>query len=81
MAELVQQAGSESGPLGDHLRALLSRLLRCEDLLAALRTVLRDGRVENALRHRLIAGGLVKERDGRLAARNALYAAYFDRVL
>lgn len=81
MAELVQQAGSESGPLGDHLRALLSRLLRCEDLLAALRTALRGGRVENALRHRLIAGGLLKEHDGRLAARNALYAAYFERVL
>ena len=78
---LMQEATSETGPFGDHLRALLSRMNRRDGLLGELKTVLKTGRCDSANRDRLIKGGLVLERDGRLYMRNALYDQYFRRVL
>lgn len=79
--QLMQEATSETGPFGDHLRALLSRVNRRDGLLSELKTVLKAGRCDDANRDRLIKGGLVMERGGRLHMRNALYDQYFRRVL
>lgn len=81
LAELLREQDSESGPFGDQLRALLTRLYRNPELTEALRRVVRNGNLDGTLRHRLIAGGMIKEQNGRLVARNPLFAAYFQRVL
>jgi hypothetical protein len=81
LAELLKEADSETGPFGDHLRALLARLHTRPDLPAAMRQALRVGMADTAPRHRLIAGGLLKEAGGRLVPRNQLYGAYLSRVL
>lgn len=81
LGDLVQEADSETGPFGDHLRALLARLHTRPDLPAAMRQALRSGTAETAQRHRLIAGGLLKEVGGRLVPRNPLYGTYLNRVL
>ncbi len=78
---LLQEAASETGPFGDHLRAALSRLSRRPELPEALRNVVNGRAVDGDTRMRLIAGGLVKEQQGRLVARNPLYQDYFRRVL
>lgn len=79
-ADLLGEAASETGPFGDHLRALFSRLHLRPGLIDALRHALRSGEVDHEARHRLIAGGIVKEVGGRLQARNPLYDSYFRRV-
>lgn len=79
--ELLKEADSETGPFGDHLRALMVRLHMRPNLQAAMRSAVRSGVVDGPVRHRLIAGGLIKERAGRLVARNSLYERYFHRVL
>nr|WP_246448543.1 AAA-like domain-containing protein [Roseateles oligotrophus] len=79
-ADLLGEAASETGPFGDHLRALFSRLHLRPGLIDALRNALRSGEADNEARHRLIAGGIVKEIGGRLLARNPLYDNYFRRV-
>ncbi len=78
---LMQEATSETGPFGDHLRALLSRLYRRDGLLNELKRVLKTGQCDGVNRDRLIKGGLVIERNGRLQMRNALYDQYFRKVL
>lgn len=83
LAELLREADSESGPFGDHLRALLARLNVRPDLLVAMRSALRTGdKVEPALGVGLIAGGLLKSVVGeRFRVRCALYGTFFSRVL
>lgn len=81
LAELLREADSESGPFGDHLRALLARLHARPDLLMAMRHALRTGMADTAQRHRLMAGGVLKESAGRLVARCPLYSTYLTRVL
>lgn len=82
LAELLREAHSESGPFGDHLRAMLARLHTRADLPGAMRNALRTGVVADAnLRHRLMAGGVLKETGGRLMARCPLYGTYLGHVL
>lgn len=78
---LLKDADSESGPFGDHLRALLARLMRREDMCKALRAALKTGQCEGEARFRLIAGGLLREQDQRVVARNELYRRYFAKAL
>lgn len=78
---MMAEAESESGPFGDHLRALLTRIGLRPDLLSHLKTVLQTGRCDDRERHRLISGGLIVDKAGRLHARNKLYDRYFRRVL
>lgn len=78
---MMAEAESESGPFGDHLRALLTRIGLRQDLKTHLKTVLQTGRCDDRERHRLLSGGLIVEKAGRLQARNKLYDRYFRRVL
>jgi len=81
-SSLLAEADFETGPFGDHLRALLARLACRPGLEQALKVALVSGRCEDAMRHWLIAGGLIREEGGgRLGARNQLYGRYFTRVL
>ena len=80
-AELIEQADSETGPFGDHLRALVTRLQKREGLSAQLRATLSGRPCDTDARHRLIAGGLIRDVSGSLVPRNALYQRYFRRVL
>jgi hypothetical protein len=78
---LIAEACSETGPFGDHLRALLTRLILKADLGSAIRSALSGDRLDGRARERLIAGGLFVEQGGRLAARNQLYDRYLRRAL
>src|SRR5262249_8316052 len=79
--DLFSEIDVESGPLGDHLRALLSRLSRRPEPLKALKLALSTGQCDIDSRNRLIGGGLVTEQGDKLVARNELYRRYFTRVL
>lgn len=78
---MLTEADSESGPFGDHLRALLTRIGLRPDLKNHLKTVLQTGRCDDRVRHQLLSGGLIIEKESRLQARNKLYDRYFRRVL
>ncbi|MGR8953235.1 MAG: AAA-like domain-containing protein [Gammaproteobacteria bacterium] len=78
---MITEAESESGPFGDHLRALLTRISMRPNLLVQLKTVLQSGRCNDRERDGLISGGLIVDRAGRLQARNQLYDRYFRKVL
>jgi len=80
-ATLEAEADSEGGPFGDHLRAQLIRLGRRPEVLNALATALSSGKCPDEMRMRLMAGGLIVERNGRVEARCPLYQRYFTRVL
>lgn len=81
-AGLLSDADSESGPFGDHLRALLTKLTRYPEIQAPLEQSYRFGSCSDPrMRHRLLAAGLVAERDGRLVPRNDLYRRYLERAL
>ncbi|WP_300452625.1 AAA-like domain-containing protein [Accumulibacter sp.] len=73
-------ADSESGIFGDHLRTLLARV-NFAGLGEALRRLLAGQPAPDDHRRRLLEGGLIVERQGRIAARNGLYGRYFGRVL
>jgi hypothetical protein len=79
--DMITEADSETGPFGDHLRALLTRLGLRPNLLAQLRAALQSGRCDDKERNRLISGGLIVDKAGRLQARNKLYDRYFRRAL
>jgi AAA-like domain/TIR domain len=81
LPKLLAEADSETGPFGDHLRALLSRLGRRPEVQPALKAALSTGHCQDGPRHRLMAGGLLIEEGGRVVARNELYNRYFKRVL
>jgi hypothetical protein len=79
---LLEQADSEAGPFGDHLRALLTKLSRYPEIQAPLAQVYRFGTCADArMRHRMLAAGLIAERSGQLVPRNELYGRYLERVL
>jgi len=80
-SQLFDEAASESGPFGDHLRALLARVSMRPGLADALRDAIKLGAVGGPERHALIAGGVIREQGGRLVARNALYDSYLQRAL
>jgi AAA-like domain/TIR domain len=80
-AELIEQADSETGPFGDHLRALMTRLQKREGLSNQMRAALAGRPCDTDARLRLIAGGLIRDVSGSLVPRNTLYQRYFRRVL
>jgi hypothetical protein len=81
-AQLLEQAGDERGPFGDHLRALLMKLHEKEELLAAMKQVIRTGTVSDQdLYYRLYGAGLVRREGQRINPANLLYARYFKSAL
>lgn len=78
---LEAEADSEGGPFGDHLRAHLIRLGRRPEVRAALYAALSTGKCPEEMRLRLMAAGLIIERNGKVEARCPLYRHYFMRVL
>jgi nucleoside phosphorylase len=77
---LLRDAARPDGPFGDHLRALLAKLRRHarQDLLAALRQVIRHGTASNDdVLDRLQAAGLVRREEDKVAVGNGLYARFF----
>ncbi len=80
--DLIQRAHEDRGPLGDHLRALLTKLYEMPELLAAMKEVIRSGKVSDRdLYYRLYGAGLVRMDGERVNPANLLYARYFRRAL
>jgi hypothetical protein len=80
--ELIRDADRLDGPFGDHLRGLLMRLRENteQDLLAALRQVIRHGTASNEdTTVRLLGAGLIRREGDRLAPANGLYARFFGK--
>ncbi|MCY2995509.1 MAG: AAA-like domain-containing protein [Planctomycetota bacterium] len=81
-AELLERAGDERGPFGDHLRALLMKLHERPELLDAMQQVIRCGAVPNHdLYYRLYGAGLVRKEGQRINPANLLYARFFKTAL
>jgi hypothetical protein len=80
--DLIREADQLDGPFGDHLRALLMKLRENmkQDLLAALRQVIRHGTVPNddAL-VRLLGAGLIRLEGDKVVPANGLYARFFGK--
>ncbi len=75
---LVEDASSNDGPFGDHLRSKLFHLQRDAILLKAMRQVIANRTVSNRDEfYRLRGAGLVAEIDGRTVPANMLYARFF----
>jgi len=81
-AALMQEATSDDGPFGNHLRDLHKRLLDNTGLREALKQIIRHGSCtdERALYH-LLQAGLVRERGEAYTLRCDLYRLYFERRL
>lgn len=79
---LMQSADLDTGPFGDHLRALLTRLILKAELGPAIRATLNGSVPDERTRLRLIGGGVFSEGEqGRLVVRNQLYDRYFRRAV
>ena len=79
---LVEQAATNYGPFGDHLRYHLFRIVDNQELVAALQQVIRSGQCDNTKTSRLlIAAGLVRKEADQLVPRCQLYGAYFGQHL
>ncbi len=75
-------AADDTGPFGDHLRALRVRLGEHPELLEAFGQTRHTGRIDNRdLYYRLYGAGLVREEGGRINPANLLYACYFRDAL
>lgn len=80
--ELLDDACSDQGPFGDHLRNHLFRMHNQSDLKDAfLQVILSEKCEDENLFFRLRGAGLVKRMDHRVVPRNDLYADYFKRRL
>ena len=81
--DLIRDADRLDGPFGDHLRTLQVRLRENteQDLLAALRQVIRYGTVPNDdVLVRLLGAGLIRLEDDKIVPANGLYARFFGRL-
>ena len=75
---LLEQATSDYGPFGDHLRYHLFRIVDHQALRAGLRQVIRSNRCDDEKTSRLlIAAGLARLEEGAVRPRCPLYATYF----
>ena len=80
--QVLEQAASDYGPFGDHLRYHLFRIVDNKALRAGLRQVIRSNRCDDEKTSRLlIAAGLARLEDGAVLPRCTLYASYFGEHL
>ncbi len=80
--QVLEQAASDYGPFGDHLRYHLFRIVDNKALRAGLRQVIRSNRCDDEKTSRLlIAAGLARLEDGAVLPRCPLYASYFGEHL
>ena len=75
--DLFAGAVEESGPFGDHLRSLLTRLHAKPELIEGLRQVLRSQSCPNDLFFRLRGAGLVRREQQHVLPNSPLYATFF----
>jgi hypothetical protein len=81
-AQLMEQADDERGPFGDHLRALLMKLHEKQELMDAMKQVIRTGTMpDQDLYYRLYGAGLVRRKGKRISPSNLLYARYFKKAI
>lgn len=79
---VLEQAASDYGPFGDHLRYHLFRIVDNKALRAGLRQVIRSNRCDDEKTSRLlIAAGLARLEVGNVLPRCPLYASYFGEHL
>jgi hypothetical protein len=79
---VLEQANSDYGPFGDHLRYHLFRIVDNKALRAGLRQVIRSNRCDDEKTIRLlIAAGLARQEAGAVLPRCPLYASYFGEHL
>jgi hypothetical protein len=79
---VLEQAASDYGPFGDHLRYHLFRIVDNKALRAGLRQVIRSNRCDDKKTSRLlIAAGLARLEVGNVLPRCPLYASYFGEHL
>jgi hypothetical protein len=79
---LLEQAASDYGPFGDHLRYHLFRIVDHQALRACLRQVIRSNRCDDEKTSRLlIAAGLARQEGSAVLPRCPLYATYFGQHL
>jgi hypothetical protein len=79
---LFEQAGTDNGPFGDHLRYHLFRIYDKQDLAQGLLQVIRARTCPDERIARLLsAAGLVRRDDEQVVPRCQLYADYFRRHL
>ncbi len=82
VAELFDKATDDKGPFGDHLRYHLFRLYGKEDLIQAMRQVMRNNKCpDERIFFRLRGAGLVRREQGKELPRCQLYADYFKEHL
>jgi hypothetical protein len=80
--QVLEQAASDYGPFGDHLRYHLFRIVDHQALRAGLRQVIRSNRCDDEKTSRLlIAAGLARQVDSAVLPRCPLYATYFGQRL
>jgi hypothetical protein len=80
--QVLEQAASDYGPFGDHLRYHLFRIVDHQALRAGLRQVIRSNRCDDEKTSRLlIAAGLARQEGSAVLPRCPLYAAYFGQHL
>ena len=79
---VLEQAASDYGPFGDHLRYHLFRIVDNKALRAGLRQVIRSNRCDDEKTSRLlIAAGLARQEGGAVLPRCPLYGSYFGEHL
>jgi hypothetical protein len=82
MEQVFEQAASDYGPFGDHLRYHLFRIVDHQALRAGLRQVIRQHRCDDEKSRRLlIAAGLARPEGSAVLPRCPLYATYFGQHL
>jgi hypothetical protein len=79
---LLEQATTDGGPFGDHLRYHLFRIYDKQDLVQGLLQVIRSNRCpDERIARLLVAAGLARKEDEQVLPRCQLYAAYFGERL
>ena len=82
VAELFDKSTDDKGPFGDHLRYHLFRLYGKDDLISAMRQVMRNNKCpDERIFFRLRGAGLVRREQGKELPRCQLYADYFKEHL
>ncbi|MFT5164773.1 MAG: hypothetical protein ACI9FJ_003382, partial [Alteromonadaceae bacterium] len=78
----MNTAADEQGPFGSHLRGLMAQLYRREELLIALRKLIKgNDKIDDDLYYRLYGAGLVYRVERKVKPANVLYARFFKGVL
>jgi hypothetical protein len=79
---LLDTAGAERGPFGEHLRALLVGLHQHPSLHQAMQRIIRYRRIEDDdLYYRLQGAGLVRREQDQIVPANLVYARFFKAML